>query len=91
MGPKGLNLLNQIYNEILKTGNIPLNWKHGTIYPIPKPKDWMGDINITRPITLLETARKLFMSIINNRLANIFKNHHILSRNNWAGLPGGST
>jgi hypothetical protein len=51
----------------------------------------MGNINITRPITLLETARKLFTSILNNRLADTLTLHQILSNNNWAGLPNGST
>jgi hypothetical protein len=91
LGTKSLQVLTIIFNNILSTGETPQDWKKGTIYPIPKPKEWMGDINITRPITLLETARKLFMNILNNRLATVFSQNKILSPNNWAGLPGGST
>jgi exonuclease III/ribonuclease HI len=87
----GLTLLCKLFNNILNTGEIPPDWKKGIVYPIPKPRDWMGDINITRPITLLETTRKLFMSLINNRLAEVITSRPVLSNNNWAGLPGGST
>ena len=76
---------------ILSTETIPSDWKRGNIFPIPKTKEWMGDINITRPITLLETTRKIFMNILTNRLAEVLTSHNILSNNNWAGLPGGST
>ncbi|EXX77880.1 hypothetical protein RirG_019900 [Rhizophagus irregularis DAOM 197198w] len=44
----------------------------------------------TRPITLLETAWKLLVKIINNRLFSIFSSHHVLQGNNFAGLPGSS-
>jgi ribonuclease HI len=87
----GIATLTNLFNSILQTGVVPKEWKKGNIYPIPKPKEWMGDINITRPITLLETARKLFTSILNNRLADTLTSHQILSDNNWAGLPNGST
>jgi len=58
-----------IFNNILNSGTIPNDRKKGIIYPISKTKEWIGDINITCSITLLDTTRKLFMSIINNRLA----------------------
>jgi len=60
LGPNSRTLLLQIFNLILITGEIPTDWKEGRIYPIPKSKDWQGDINITRPITLLDTFRKIF-------------------------------
>jgi hypothetical protein len=81
----------QLFNGILNTGHIPLEWKQGSIYPIPKNRDWEYNINITRPITLLETARKIFTKIINDRLASTFSTYSILSPNNWAALPGSST
>jgi hypothetical protein len=72
-------------------GDIPNDWKIAHIYPIPKPMEWHCDITKTRPITLLETARKAFVKIITNRLSKILAKHDILKGGNFAGLPGGST
>src|SRR5215213_514058 len=52
--------------------------------------DWNCSLKNTRPICLLETARKLMAKIMNNRLAAILHRHNILKGNNYAGLPGGS-
>ena len=76
---------------IFKVGDIPNDWKIAHIYPIPKPTEWHFDITKTRPITLLETVRKAFAKILNNRLSKIISKHHILKGNNYAGLPGKST
>ena len=80
-----------LFNEILQTGLTSKEWSQGTIYPIPKPKEWENNLNITRPITLLDTCRKIFTKAIANRLAQIFTTHHILSEHNWAALPRNST
>src|SRR5215216_5577411 len=72
-------------------GDIPSEWKIAHIFPIPKPMAWECDITKTRPITLLETARKGFVKILTNRLSKIIAKHSILRGGNFAGLPGGST
>ena len=66
-------------------------WKKSNIYPIPKNKDWSGDLSNTRPIILIETARKILTKILTLRLAAVCKNHEILKGPNFAGLPGEST
>jgi hypothetical protein len=76
---------------IFKVGDIPNDWKIAHLYPIPKPNEWHFDITKTRPITLLETARKAFAKILNNRLTKIISRNNILKGNNYAGLPGKST
>src|SRR5207249_6421656 len=63
-------------------------WRLANIYPILKPKPWECRLNNTRPITLLETTRKAFISILNKRLANIFVKNNVLRGNQFAGLPG---
>jgi exonuclease III len=82
-----LTWLTKLFNQILKEEKIPDEWKKGTIYPIPKTNDWENNINITRPITLLETSKKIFTKCITNRLTSIFTTNTILNENNWAALP----
>jgi ribonuclease HI len=84
-------ILQEIFNEILETGTLPKDWLRAHIYPIPKPKPWQYDLNNTRPITLLETARKFFVKILTNRLSKIFTTNDILKGYQFAGLPKKST
>ena len=70
---------------------MPKAWKRAAIYPIPKPTEWKYNLSNTRPITLLETPRKLMVKILNHRLANVLVSNKILQSNQFAGLPGGST
>ena len=87
-----LELLRRFYNVLLITEFLPSNWSKGVIYPIPKPGDWNFELNKTRPITLLECPRKLYMKILTNRLSKILSyNKHVLKDNNFAALPGKST
>jgi hypothetical protein len=83
--------LNNIIALIFRKQEIPKEWKEANIYPIPKPKPWGSRLVNTRPITLLETARKLMMSILTRRLMKIFKKYNVLKGNQFAGLPGSST
>ncbi|CAB4431027.1 unnamed protein product [Rhizophagus irregularis] len=84
-------MLLEIFNDILTTGELPKDWLKAHIYPIPKPKPWQYDLNNTRPITLLETARKFFVKILTNRLSKIFTTNDILKGYQFAGLPKKST
>src|SRR6266542_6126648 len=57
-----------VYNLVcasISTGRIPDAWNEATVYPIPKPKPFNANLSNTRPITLLETVRKITVSIIN--------------------------
>ena len=44
----------------------------------------------TRPITLLDTARKFMTKIMYRRLSQILRDHKVLTGGNFAGLPGDS-
>ena len=59
-----LELLHHFYNVLLITEFLPSNWNKGVIYPILKSGDWNLELNKTRPITLLECPRKLYMKIL---------------------------
>jgi ribonuclease HI len=91
MTSMGMEEIIEIFNMVLDTGKVPKDWTTSSVVLIPKPKDWEGNLEITRPITLMETLRKIFTKILNDRLAKILSNHQILSQSNWAGLPGGRT
>ena len=85
-----LLLLKDLVYTCFRSGFVPIEWKEATVYPIPKPHDWECQLKNTRPITLLETARKLMVKILNQRLSSIFFKHNVLTGKNFAGLPGGS-
>ena len=80
--------LKHLVTECFNTSEIPSQWKDATIYPIPKPYDWNCYLSNTRPICLLDTARKIMTRIMNKRLANILSTNNVLKGNNYAGLPG---
>ena len=67
------------------------NWKKGLIYPISKPVDWNKELAKTRPITLIETARKLMTKIITQRLMKVLQEKNILKGKNYAALKCNST
>src|SRR5947209_10545107 len=67
---------------------MPSSWKKTNTLLIPKPKYWNKDIDITRPIVLIETARKIFTKIMTNRLKRTCCEHQILKGNNCSVLKG---
>src|SRR6266498_120223 len=91
LGPESAKLLLKLVTLCLSSSLIPHGWRKAVIYPIPKPQAWESKLKNTRPITLLETARKCLTKLINNRLANIIATHQVLQGRNFAGLPGSST
>src|SRR5437016_5534403 len=80
-----------LFNNILTSNIIPDNWRKATIFPIPKPKPFEGNLSNTRPITLLDCIRKTFVKIINTRLNDFLSKYNLLQFNNRAGIKGNST
>ena len=89
--PDLLNFLHLLYNKIISTKQIPSQWKTQNIYPISKKIEWKFNIQETRPISLIDSFRKIFTKILTNRLSIIFCSHKILQGNNFAGLPNQGT
>jgi hypothetical protein len=54
MTSKSLTTMVNIFNEVLITGKVPRDWTNSSVVLIPKPKEWEGNLEITRPITLME-------------------------------------
>jgi len=88
---KVIEALRNLLNKCLLSSDIPTDWKKSTIILIPKPKCWKGDINITRPITLIETARKLLTRILTDRISHKYDQHKILKGNNISVLKNTNT
>src|SRR2546430_5936982 len=91
LGPKTQQFLWKFVSNCIITTFIPDEWREAFVYPIPKPKEWECELTNTRPITLLETVRKLMVKILNHRLSNLFAQKHILKGYQLAGIPGSST
>ncbi|GES90940.1 ribonuclease H-like domain-containing protein [Rhizophagus clarus] len=91
LGQSGHSYLLHIYNYCFNNNCIPSAWKLAYIFPIPKPQDWNSQLSNTRPITLLETPRKLYVSILSKRLNYILANNpNVTTYNNRAGILGQS-
>src|SRR5205809_7631590 len=88
--PVAMLELLDLMNKCLEIGDIPSGWREALFFPIPKPHEFEAKLQNTRPITLLETARKCFVKVLTNRLANILMTHKVLQGGNFADLPGGS-
>src|SRR5215216_1758466 len=91
LGPRANKFLYKIICACFTSGLTPVQWNLAHVFPIPKPKPWNCDLNNTRPITLLETARKAFTKILNNRIQQVLLQSNALSGLNFAGLPHQST
>ncbi|GBC20468.2 Down syndrome cell adhesion molecule-like protein Dscam2 [Rhizophagus irregularis DAOM 181602=DAOM 197198] len=81
----------EIINLVIKEGTWPKEWKDGIIYPIKKTMEWNRDLKLTRPITLIETARKITIKILTNRLNDILTKYTVLKGKNFAALKYEST
>ncbi|PKK57577.1 hypothetical protein RhiirC2_797776 [Rhizophagus irregularis] len=75
------------YRSVVENNHIT----SAVIYFIPKPHDFDAQLKNTRPITLLETVCKCVVKVVTNHLSQIFANHKVLQKGNFAGLPGGFT
>lgn len=91
MGDSIKKITLKLANIYMQVSDIPEEWRHALLYPIPKTMDWEYSLTKTRPIILLETLRKVVVKIITKRLSKIIADHNILKGGNHAGLPGGST
>ncbi|RKP16357.1 hypothetical protein ROZALSC1DRAFT_1419, partial [Rozella allomycis CSF55] len=81
--PLPLQIIVKLFNITMKTGFLPNKVNTGKIILLPKINNWSGELDKLRPITLLETFRKLFTSIITQRLTTTLEKHCILQGPNF--------
>lgn len=84
-------LMAAIFTACLDRQDVPEAWKVGVIHPIPKTPQWTGDLAQLRPITLLETVRKLFSLILTRRLQDVVEERGILRGGNFGFTRGRRT
>ena len=60
-------ILTKLFNECLKSEDIPSQWKNSSTIIIPKKGD-CEDLKNYRPITLLSTIYKVFTKLLTNRM-----------------------
>jgi len=80
-----------ILNACLELRTVPKSWQRSRIYPISKKQKFSGQLSETRPITLVEHARKILTKILTQRLNGILGKHPILHTCNHVALPNTST
>ena len=90
LGKQGLELFTVLCVRVFTDSQCPSAWKCGLIYPIPKTATWCGDLDAVRPITLLEHAWKVCLSVLTGRLSQLCSQHAILHPNNFSVLKGSS-
>ena len=84
-------LFKDILNDCLRLQRIPKEWLISSIFLVPKDKDFDGDLDRMRPITLLEVTRKVLSKILNRRLYTIIDSCDGLFGGNYGFTRGLST
>ena len=72
----GHALLN-VTNSCLTTGDVPAEWKHALVTPIPKGKVSSEPSN-TRPISILPAAMKIVERVVQQQLVTYLESSHLL-------------
>ena len=65
---QSLLIMLSIFNLIWENGQIPPQWRHSIVIPIPKPNKSPYDTTSYRPISLTSCVCKIFETLVNNRL-----------------------
>ena len=86
-----IQILTGMFNQALIHNSWPNEWNKGTIALLLKKSQYTGQMSELRPITLLQTGRKLFTGIITDRLSKTVYNNNILKGGNFGFTPGVST
>ena len=81
--------LSIIYNDWLKEGKFPSDWKKAHVVPVHKKGDKQCLKNY-RPISLLPICSKIFERLIYNELFTFFTDNNLISPNQSGFRPGDS-
>ncbi|KAH7967120.1 hypothetical protein HPB49_022904 [Dermacentor silvarum] len=76
LSERGKEQLKEEINKVWLSGEIPVEWKHSVVSPIPKPGRPANDVSILRPISLTSTLRKLLERLVVTRLTYHLEESH---------------
>jgi ribonuclease HI len=82
----------QIYNECLRRGHFPTQWKRSVILPIAKPgKEGLDTAGKFRPISLINIAGKTLEKLLIDRINYHLYSKGLLNENQYGFRPQKST
>ena len=85
------NVVLKLLNDLKQAPHFPSTLNNANVILIPKIEDWKGDLSNLRPITLINTFKKLFSSLLTARLTKILDDNHILQGFNFGFMQNLST
>lgn len=68
---EGLNFLTHLFNAVLRTNYVSVQWKVAQIIMIPKPGKDLTSAKSYRPVSLLSVLSKVFEKLILQRVMSI--------------------
>ena len=89
--PSGKNILCNLFNQILKGGQIPHQWRIATVVPLPKENKDKLLPSSYRPISLLSCFSKLLEKIIARRMMWFLNEENLLTTKQTAFKTGKGT
>jgi hypothetical protein len=82
----------EIYNECLRKGCFPKQWKRSIITPILKPgKEGSADVTKYHPISLLNVSGKVLEKLLIDRINHHVFSNSLLNENQYGFFPPKST
>jgi hypothetical protein len=88
---KGLNILTQIYNAIIRLEYFPCQWKVAQIVMILKPGKNPAEVTSYRPISLLPVLAKVLERILLNRLQPLIDEQRLIPSHQFGFRKGHGT
>ena len=79
-----------LFNQSLRTSTFPVSYNEANVYHVPKDGD-LSVVSNYRPISLLNTERKVFERLVFKYLFNHSQDNNLLSSLQSDFMPGDST
>ena len=81
----------EIYNECLRKGLFPKQWKSSIILPVKLEKEGINEVCKYHPITLLNVGGKVLEKLIIDRINHYLHSNNLLNKNQYGFLPQKNT